>query len=110
VNGVGGGGGKTRRCRVLRRRRTPPPRVAAAAANAQGGGGGKGLRRCGDRRPQLLCCRRGRGADVRRGDAVLAAVAASRGGVGRCGGLGLRRHASPPPSPMRKAAAAARRD
>jgi len=41
---------------------------------------------------------------------VLAAVATSRGGVGRCGGVGRRRHASPPPAPMRKAAAAARRD
>jgi len=43
-------------------------------------------------------------ADVRSGCAVLAVVAARRGNVGRCGGVGRRCHASPSPPPIYKAA------
>jgi len=49
----------------------------------------------------------GRGADVRGACAGLAAVAKKRGRVALCGGVGRRRHASPSPPPMHKAAAAA---
>jgi len=41
--------------------------------------------------------------EVRGGCAVSTAAAASRGGVGRCGGVDRRRHASLPPPPMDKA-------
>jgi len=43
-------------------------------------------------------------ADVRSGCAVLAAVAARRGNVGRCSGVGRHYHASPSPPPIHKAA------
>jgi len=96
--------GDVGRCDGLGRRRRaspPPPPMHMAAGAARGGGdaavGGRGW---------LIVGARGWG-DVRGRFAVLAAAAASRGGVGRSGCFGRRRHASPLPTPMHKAAAAA---
>jgi len=86
-----------------RRHASPlPPPMHKAAVAASGGGdaavGGRGWRVVGA--PGW--------AHVRGGSAVSEAAAKSRGCVGRCGGVGRRRHASPLPPPMHKATVAAR--